>query len=129
MKRKLLLAALFVVSAFGFNAKAQTDVTDTYLTNADFSQGEPLNSEFLYGYSADGTPNSFQEVAGWNKVVLKYDKKETDGYAGGTFAYGSNTALKGNNQKAPKTNPNGNASGNCLGFLLFGDVEAIITKM
>ena len=39
MKRKLLLAALFVVSALGFNAKAQTDVTNTYLTNAGFELG------------------------------------------------------------------------------------------
>ena len=38
MKRKLLLAALCVVGALGM--RAQTDVTSTYITNADFSTTE-----------------------------------------------------------------------------------------
>ena len=37
------MAALFVVSAFGFNAKAQTDVTGTYLKNAGFSSIDGWN--------------------------------------------------------------------------------------
>ena len=37
MKRKLLLAALCVVGALGFNANAQEDVTSTFLKNADLS--------------------------------------------------------------------------------------------
>jgi len=41
MKRKLLLAALFVVSALGFNANAQEslDITDLYLINPSFESG------------------------------------------------------------------------------------------
>lgn len=42
MKRKLLLATLCVVGALGGGSSlmAQTDVTSTYLTNADFDSGE-----------------------------------------------------------------------------------------
>jgi len=37
MKRKLLLAACLVAGALGFEANASTDITSTYLTNADLS--------------------------------------------------------------------------------------------
>ena len=37
MKRKLLLAACLVAGALGFNANASTDITSSYLTNADLS--------------------------------------------------------------------------------------------
>ena len=37
MKRKLLLAACLVAGALGFNANASTDITSSYLKNADLS--------------------------------------------------------------------------------------------
>ena len=67
--------------AGGMNcAFAQTDVTSTYLTNADFSQTTAFADEFLYGYVSDGTPNLFQPIDGWTSVVTKDDKGS--GYAG-----------------------------------------------
>lgn len=121
MKRKLLLAALFVVSALGFNAKAQTDVTDTYLTNADFSQGIVASTD-IYGYGKDssGNPYGLQPVEGWSTYVLSGDNSNAtypnSGMGGAIFQYGSSQKLRGNEKTAPATNPNGEASGNCLGF-------------
>lgn len=57
MKRKLLLAALCVVGAIGM--RAQTDVTSTYLTNADFEGA----------YSSYSQPQSERDIyqpEGWN---------------------------------------------------------------
>ena len=118
MKQKLLnlAAALLLCSA---SASAQTDVTSTYLTNADFSQGTPIGSN-LKGYGKDGTPYGFQSVDGWTSVVTSGDNSNTSypnsGMGGAVFAYGSSYQLQGNNKAAPATNPNGEASGNCLGF-------------
>ena len=119
MKRKLLLAALSVVSALGFNAKAQTDVTDTYLTNADFSQGTVASTD-IYGYGKDGNPYGLQPVEGWSTHVLSGDNSNAtypnSGMGGAIFQYGSSYMLRGKEKTAPATNPNGDASGNCLGF-------------
>ncbi len=118
MKRKLLFLAALVVSALGM--RAQTDVTSTYLTNADFSATTPVTGSYLYGYGKDGSPYGFQTVDGWTPVVTNGDNstsgKPNSGMAGGVFSYGSDTALKGNNKKAPATNPDGAATGNCFGF-------------
>lgn len=100
--------------AGGMNvAFAQTDVTSTYLTNADFSQTTAFADEFLYGYVSDGTPNLFQPIDGWTSVVTKDDKGS--GYAGAVFSYGSASALKGNGQTPPAAGPDGN-EGKCFGF-------------
>lgn len=51
MKRKLLLGlAVSLLCTVG--AWAQTDVTSTYLTNADFSETTPLDNH-LCGYGKD----------------------------------------------------------------------------
>jgi len=119
MKRKLLFAALCAVAALG-QLRAQTDVTSTYLTNADFSQTTPLTDTYLYGYGKDGSPYGFQAIDGWTSVVTSGDDSNSSypnsGMAGGVFSYGSSTQLKGNAKAAPATNPNGEASGNCFGF-------------
>ena len=111
MKFKHLLAAALLFCTAG--AWAQTDVTSTYITNADFSQGTALTSTYLYGYAKDGTPYGFQDVDGWTSVVTA--RNDGYGFAGGTFAYGSTTHLKGNDKGAPSADPDGNA-GQCLGF-------------
>ena len=117
-KLKLFLAAALMLCSAG--AWAQTDVTSTYLTNADFSQDEPLTSTYLYGYGKDGSPYGFQTVTGWTSVVTNGDNstsgKPNSGMAGGIFSYGSSTQLKGNSKAAPATNPAGEATGNCFGF-------------
>lgn len=122
MKKKLLFAAAMMLAAVG--AKAQTDVTSTYLTNADFSQGTPIDNH-VCGYGKDMAKNGtnyygFQAVDGWSYEVLAGVTDEggfTDsGMGGAVFAYGSEWQLKGNNTSAPATNPAGEASGNCLGF-------------
>lgn len=100
---------------------AQTDVTDQYLTNADFSQGDVATGTYVYGYGKDGSPYGLQEVTGWSSYVIAGDNNDASypnsGMAGAILAYGSSTALKGNNKSAPTTNPNGGTDGNCLGFM------------
>ena len=74
MKRKLLFAALCAMSALG-TLRAQTDVTTTYITNADFSSSTPISSN-LKGYGKDGTPYGFQSVDGWTSVVISGDNSD-----------------------------------------------------
>ena len=120
MKRFLLFTMLCIVSVlFGaLPASAQTDVTSTYLTNADFSQSTPIATN-LKGYGKDGTPYGFQKVDGWTSVVTNGDNSNASypnsGMGGAVFAYGSTYQLQGGNQAAPTAGPDGNA-GNCLGF-------------
>ncbi|MBP5771424.1 MAG: hypothetical protein J6W75_08705 [Bacteroidaceae bacterium] len=114
--KQLLTAALLFCSA---GAWAQTDVTSTYLTNADFSASTAIESN-LKGYGKDGSPYGFQAVDGWTTVITSGDNSNTtypnSGMGGAVFAYGSSYQLQGNNKSAPATNPAGEASGNCLGF-------------
>ena len=109
-----MLFALITTGAW-----AQTDVTATYITNADFSQSTPIESN-LKGYGKDGTPYGFQTVDGWTSVVLSADNSNASypnsGMGGAVFAYGSSYQLQGNNKTAPATNPEGEATGNALGF-------------
>ena len=123
MKRKLLLVALCVVGALGFKANAQTDVTSTYLTNADFSQSTAIDNH-LCGYGKDMEQQSttyygFQTVDGWTSVVLSGDNSTAaypnSGMGGAVFAYGSSWQLKGNNVSAPTAGPDASAT-NGLGF-------------
>ena len=115
--KKLFAAALLVCSA---GAWAQTDVTSTYLTNANFEADEALTGTYLYGYGKDGTPYGLQAITGWTSVVTAGDNDNNSypnsGMAGGVFSYGSSTQLKGNSKAAPATNPDGEASGKCFGF-------------
>jgi len=116
--KKLFAASALLVCSSG--AWAQTDVTSTYLTNANFEADEALTGTYLYGYGKDGTPYGLQAITGWTSVVTAGDNSNNSypnsGMAGGVFSYGSSTQLKGNSKAAPATNPDGEASGNCLGF-------------
>lgn len=118
-KLKLLLAACTLLGASA--AWAQTDVTSTYLTNADFSQG-PVVTVDVRGYGKDmvsGDVYSVQDVTGWSYEILNPDNKTPEypnsAMGGAVFAYGSSNQLKGNNVTAPGKGPD-DASGNCLGF-------------
>lgn len=116
-KIKLLITAFALLGAS--QTWAQTDVTSTYLTNADFEKSTPIASN-LKGYGKDGTPYGFQPVDGWTSVVTSGDNSNVDypnsGMGGAVFAYGSSYQLQGGNKAAPATNPSGEATGNCLGF-------------
>ena len=119
MKLKKLFAAALLVCSTG--AWAQTDVTSTYLTNADFSEG-PVVTADIRGYGKDmvsGDVYGFQNVTGWTFVVTSGDNSNNSypnsGMAGAVLAYGSSNQLKGNNVTAPATGPDA-GSGNGLGF-------------
>ena len=119
-KLKLLLAALALMGA-GQAFAQQQDVTTTYLTNANFATGTPIdNGICTYGKDMAGNSTTYygaQEVSGWTNA----SKGETDsGYdnsklAGGLFAYGGTPFLGGAGFTAPATDPDGNA-GNALGL-------------
>lgn len=120
MKQKLLnlAAALLLCSA---SASAQTDVTSTYLTNADFSEG-PVVTADIRGYGKDmvaGDVYGFQAVTGWNFHILSGDNNTAaypnSAMGGGVLAYGSSNQLKGNNVTAPAWGPEA-SSVNGLGF-------------
>lgn len=117
-KLKLLLTAFALLGGV-FAANAQTDVTSTYLTNADFSSTTPVTGTYLYGYGKDGTPYGYQTVDGWTSVVTAGDNSNASypnsGTAAGVFSYGSSTQLKGNAKAAPAKGPN-SEDGKCFGF-------------
>lgn len=110
MKQQLLLVAAMAIGGFG-SAYAQTDVTSTYIDNADFSQGTPVSTD-VFGYAKDKgeAVSGPQAVEGWTST------QEGDAKAGGLFAYGSGYQLRGNGKAAPETNPSGEATGNALGI-------------
>ena len=117
---RLLVALLALLTGVG-NLCAQTDVTSTYLTNADFSQGPVITAD-IRGYGKDmaaGDVYGFQDVTGWTKVVTKADNSNAtypnSAMGAGVLAYGSTNQLKGNNVSAPATGPE-NDSANGLGF-------------
>lgn len=115
-KLKLLLAACALTGASA--VCAQTDVTSTYLKNADFSSSTPTTAEKIYGYGHDGSPWGLQDVEEWTVVVIKGDEDgghPNSGMGGATIAYGSSTLLQGKGVAAPAEGPAG-SSGNCLGF-------------
>ena len=120
IKKLLSVATFLVAGSLAHTAWAQTDVTSTYLTNADFESGTAITGQYLYGYGKDGAPYGLQDVPGWSKEFVAVDNSNASypnsGFAGATFAYGSSTALKGNGKNAPSTNPDGDNTGNCLGF-------------
>ena len=118
---KFLLASLALLFTSVAWAQTPVDVTDDYLTNADFSQSTPLTGD-LRGYGKDmveGDAYGFQDIEGWNFIVLKGDNATpsypNSGMGGGVFAYGSASQVKGNNKTAPSAGPDGNP-GNCLAF-------------
>ncbi|MBQ8158245.1 MAG: hypothetical protein IJ081_04410 [Prevotella sp.] len=115
-KLKLLLAACALMMGWS-SASAQTDVTNTYLTNANFSSGDPIDGN-VFGYTGDagGGYAHQQAVTGWTIAST-----DVDGKGSAVFAYGSSYQLKGNNVSGPATDPDGN-SGNALGmFAVWGN--------
>ena len=120
-KLKLLLAACALVLGWS-SAKAQTDVTSTYLTNANFSTGTPIDNHVCtYGKDMAGNSTTYygpQAIEGWTNAS---EGAEDSGYensklAGAIFAYGGTPWIGGSGCTAPATDPNenaGNAAGLC----------------
>lgn len=125
-KLKLFMAAL-ALTGWGNFVLAQTDVTSTYIQNADFSKGTPVSSN-VYGYAHDAlgvsetTPYGLQDVTDWTAMPTGV----TDGDApaqgienvaamGAIFEYGSEYKMQGNGTTPPSTGPDGGA-GTCLGI-------------
>jgi len=113
MKKKLLFAAAMMLAAVG--AKAQTDVTSTYLTNADFSQGTPITVGTCTYEKDKGANNTnyaqLVPVEGWDIPA------NGDARAGGLIAFGSGVWIGGPGYNAPVTDSDGNTEGNILGLV------------
>lgn len=110
--KQLLAAALLLCSA---SASAQTDVTSTYLTNADFSQGTPITvGTCTYEKDKAGNNTNYAQlvsVDGWDIPA------NGDARAGGLIAVGSGVWIGGPGYIAPATNSDGDAEGNILGLV------------
>lgn len=112
-KLKLLFAACALLASSAVSA--QTDVTSTYLTNADFSTGTPVTVG-VCTYAKDKGDNGTEyanlvDVSGWTAVDSK------DGKAGGLFAIGGGAWLGGKGFTAPATDSDGNTGVNVLGVV------------
>ena len=102
MKRKLLFLMTLVISAFAWNAKAQTDVTSTYLQNGGFD----TSSDFQSGNIATGGSNQRKAVTGWSNYG-------GDTYTtGGCIGFGTDRQING--AAIPSTNSDGTADGGAL---------------
>ena len=112
-KLKLFLAAALMLCSAG--AWAQTDVTSTYLTNADFSQGTPITvGTCTYEKDKAGNNTNYAQlvpVEGWDIPA------NGDARAGGLIAVGSGVWIGGPGYIAPATNSDGDADGNILGLV------------
>ncbi len=115
MKTKSWILTLVALLAFAGNVMAQTDVTATYLTNADFSSGTPINNG-VCTYGKDMATNGTtyygaQPIEGWtNASVGTTDSGyENSKLAGALYQYGSGKWLAGTGTKVPATAPNGEA--------------------
>lgn len=110
---KLVLASLAFLGSV--SANAQTDVTATYLTNADFSQGTPITvGTCTYAKDAAGNGTQYSQlvpVDGWDIP------ENGDARAGGLIAFGSGVWIGGPGYTAPATDSDGNSEGNILGLV------------
>lgn len=120
--------ALFGTLLLGVSSAQAEDVTSTYLSNADFSQGTAITTG-VCTYAGDVSKNSangssLMDVDSWTAGATG------DAKAGGLFAYGS-SAWCGKNNSAyyvPTTDPEGNTSGNALGIVGVWKGEAYYTQ-
>lgn len=123
IKKLITLAAMAVMTG---NVWGQTDVTSTYIKNADFSANDALTVH-LCGYGADISKSGnkldgnnavygAQEVTEWTNNGIKNSTGSGAGGAGGIFTYGSQPQLKGNSKAAPTANPEKESTGKALGI-------------
>ena len=106
-------------------ASAQTDVTSTYLSNADFGQTDAIEKD-ICGYGKDMTTNGttlygYLDVDGWTQNILSGDNSNAtypnSGMIGAVMAYGANTAMRGGGATPPADGPDSSTNGKCLAIL------------
>ena len=89
------------------SATAQSDVTDQYLTNAEFDNTADFVSSIVYTYANDANANggvsSCQPVSHWAPDATG------DAKAGGVFGFGSGYGLSGGGYVAPDADAQGRA--------------------
>lgn len=123
---KITLFPLLLCAVCSLGVQAKDDVTNRYLSNADFADGPAVISN-ICSYGKDMTGDDlygFQYVNGWEIHILQGDESIADypnsGMGGAVMTYGSANELRGNRISAPAAGPDG-AQGNCLGlFAVWG---------
>ncbi len=98
MKKSILLSIVTLL-CFAGQMKAQTDVTSTYLNNADFD----TQSGWV---TSNVSQPAAQNVTGWTAPTA------ASWSASGSASFGSSFTINGNT--VPATNSDGEASGGCL---------------
>ncbi len=101
-KVKLWLLTLLMAVGGVESVKAQTDVTDTYITNAGFDN----ENDFQTGNIGSDAATNAKQVTGWTA------EGSTSWTYGGCIAYGSSGKI--NNTSIPTANSNGEAIGGAL---------------
>ena len=119
-KLNKLFAILFAVLEMT-TLKAQTDVTDQYLTNAGFDDETSFVNNGVCTYakdcSANGTTLSqMQPVNGWTFGVANGDAR-----ASGAYAWDAKHFLGGKGYTIPSTDEEGNIAGGALGICAVWD--------
>lgn len=114
------------------NSEEYVDVTSTYITNANFASGTPLDGGVCtYDYNIENNAASGALYSGmlavgyWTAGNLNENSR-----ASGVFAVGSGSTiwLGGPDYTVPATNSNSNASGNVLGLLAVWGASAQYTQ-
>ena len=118
----LLMLAFTLIG--GGRALAQTDVTSTYIDNANFDTGTPV-SGIVVTYAKDKKANntdraSLQEVDSWKPSDTE------DAKAGGLYKYGSKADLGSKGNTVPEADET--HTGNALGIVAVWDAKAQYTQ-
>src|SRR5574344_409716 len=132
MKRlRLSLVAILatILAPLGVYATS-TDVTSTYLTNADFESATAIDNCVCTTY-ADRTKNNttysgLQSVTGWTESV-KGNVESGNNRAGAVYAYGGTPFLGTSGCIAPTADNNGN-TGNALGIVNVWSAEGYYSQ-
>lgn len=117
----------FLLASGISTAQAQTDVTSTYLSDADFSGVTALDNgvcTYDYDCTENGTEYSGMQYAG---EYWQYDTEAGNARAAGVFAYGSEAFLGTAGLCPPATGPEGEA-GNALGLLAVWQADVQYTQ-
>lgn len=117
---KILVSFLLLLCTIAAQGK-MIDVTSTYLTNANFASGTPIDNHICtYGKDMAGNSTTYygmQSVTGWTSVPAGTTDSgyANCGIAAGLYAYGGTPFLGGSGYTAPASGPGG-TSGNAVGL-------------
>lgn len=111
------------------NEKATTDLSEFFIRNAHFSEGEPVEGgicTYDYDCSRNGIPltnYSMLDVPGWTQST------KNNGPAAGVFAIGSGAFVGGTSFIVPTAMSNGSTEGNLLGIVTSWGATAQYTQL